>query len=408
MKKSVVFASLFLFSLNLVSASLNNFNNFSLSDLLRSIDGSTVILSGIFLIAFGLMHFSLSKFFRGKEAISIIISSILSLFIIWGINSTGIEFQDYFYEYFGLSDEFIFPILAVIFLILFVFVSRYRDPFTGRIRYRFYRVFIVLGLALLGITIFTDWIYEAGIAGVFGAILLLFGLWRWRKSKECGTEGNYSGWRRTGRIAGGVIRGGRKLFKRKDSGKRLSDYQNKQALKAAKRQTTRNTAQRWGYFGASVANKFKKQKPTQDNSQQVKQQKKAQKQAQKQQQYNTKQIETREIQQKRLLEQKNKEKQMQEKAQKQAEQQRKAQTQINEDRKRKYQDELDERARFKKRTAKRKNLMKEIQQKEAELRKWTGKYQRRINNPKKASKLKNHVLRIERELNKLKIQLNKR
>ncbi|MBU0894764.1 MAG: hypothetical protein KKF48_00685 [Nanoarchaeota archaeon] len=52
------------------------------------------------------------------------------------------------------------------------------------------------------------------------------------------------------------------------------------------------------------------------------------------------------------------------------------------------------------------NLIEEIQKKEAELRKWITRYQNRINNPKKAPKLKNHVLRLEKELNQLKNQLN--
>lgn len=91
MKKAVLFAFLFLASINLVSAQS------MISDLLNKIDQSMVILSSIFIISFSLLFFALSKTaFKTNGTIAGIIAAILAFLITYGVNKTGFDFPGIF------------------------------------------------------------------------------------------------------------------------------------------------------------------------------------------------------------------------------------------------------------------------------------------------------------------------
>lgn len=87
MKKGVLFAFLLLTGISFVSAQ-------GLSELLNSIDQSTILLFAVFIISFSLLFFALNKVFKKENTtISGIISVAISLLIIYGINKSGFDVQ---------------------------------------------------------------------------------------------------------------------------------------------------------------------------------------------------------------------------------------------------------------------------------------------------------------------------
>lgn len=172
MKKSVLglFSLLFI---NFASA-------MSLSDYLYSIDPSTIFLGAVFLIAFTLINYPLSKFFKDKPAIAGIIAFCLSMLIVYGINRFGLNLDDLLYGI-GLNEEILYPVLFLALLLGAIAVI---------VKFSFSTLLLTLGVLFVLMGFFA----EREKTSIFiGAILLILGtiLW-WRKRKKVGSSGGGS------------------------------------------------------------------------------------------------------------------------------------------------------------------------------------------------------------------------
>jgi hypothetical protein len=139
---------------------------FSFSDMLNQIDSSLILLSAIFIVAFLLINFSLSKIFKEQKSIATVISAVLSFLIIFGINQWDLDIESFFFDL-GVSEDFFLTIIPLILLagIIFLFVKL--PP--GKKKYLFY----ILGgfLVAVGFFIFE----EAAQLVVLGIALIVFG-----------------------------------------------------------------------------------------------------------------------------------------------------------------------------------------------------------------------------------------
>lgn len=167
-----------IFLMNFVSAQF--YGGFGLSNILDSIDPSTMILGLIFIIAFALLNYSLSRVFRDNKAIGSIIAFAVSIGIIYGINRTGLDFEGFFYGI-GFSSGILYTIIPFLLIAGIIFLV---------IRFSFGAMFATVGGFLLLVS-FTDLVYEKGFIIVIGTILLLIGLWMKHK-KKYGLGNNYS------------------------------------------------------------------------------------------------------------------------------------------------------------------------------------------------------------------------
>tara|TARA_Y100000031_G_scaffold150444_1_gene189841 strand:+ start:1763 stop:2407 length:645 start_codon:yes stop_codon:yes gene_type:complete len=178
-KRSLVlsFFSVFLgiMLINIVSAQF--YGGFSLSNMLNSVDPSTMVLGTIFIISFAFLNFSLSRFFKGSEGIAGVVAFSISLLITWGINRTGFDYSSLFYDiFFFIPEDLLYTLMPFVLLGLIIF---------GIVKLKsFGKVFAILGGFLLAIVIFTDLVYEKGIVGTIGAIFLVVGLWLMFRKKK--------------------------------------------------------------------------------------------------------------------------------------------------------------------------------------------------------------------------------
>jgi len=171
-----VFLSLML--VNIVSAQF--YGGFSLSNMLNSVDPSTMILGTIFIISFAFLNFSLSKFFRGNAGIAGIVAFSISLLITWGINRTGFDYSSLFFNiFFFIPEDLLYTLVPFILLGLIIL---------GVVKIGFGETLAILGGFLLLITIFTDLVYESGLVGTIGAVLLILGGWLWARKKKPGLD----------------------------------------------------------------------------------------------------------------------------------------------------------------------------------------------------------------------------
>lgn len=92
-----------------------------LSDVLNSIDESTIIIYATFIISFSLLFFSLKKVFKNDLVIAGIVSAILSLLIVYGVNRSGINIPEFFYNI-GISSDILMTILPIIILLGAIFI----------------------------------------------------------------------------------------------------------------------------------------------------------------------------------------------------------------------------------------------------------------------------------------------
>lgn len=189
-KRSVSIISLItLFSINLISAQFySGYNRFSPSDLLRSIDPETMILGALFLLAFTLIYYALSRVFKDSygqpnKTMAGIIAFIISTLIIYGINQYGFDMEGLFYGI-GLSSGILYLILPLILTAGAIFLIWKFKQYS----------FLIIGLLLILLTLFTDIFYEQGLVLIIGVIMLLIGLiWWWKRRGRENTNGDYSG-----------------------------------------------------------------------------------------------------------------------------------------------------------------------------------------------------------------------
>lgn len=189
-KRSVSIISLItLFSINLISAQFSSgYNRFSPPDLLRSIDPQTMILGALFLLAFTLIYYALSRVFKDSygqpnKTMAGIIAFIISALIIYGINQYGFDMEGLFYGI-GLSSGILYLILPLILTAGVIFLIWKFKQYS----------FLIIGLLLILLTLFTDIFYEQGLVLIIGVIMLLIGLiWWWKRRGRENTNRDYSG-----------------------------------------------------------------------------------------------------------------------------------------------------------------------------------------------------------------------
>ncbi|MBU4069959.1 MAG: hypothetical protein KJ646_03170 [Nanoarchaeota archaeon] len=171
MQKKGLSFTVFLLSLNFISAYSGSF---SLGEILSDIDPSTLILGSLLLIFFAFLNFALSKFFKENKAAAGVVAFLVSLLLVYGINLTGMDYENFFYNI-GLSEEIITTIFP--FLILGAFVI-------GIIKIGIGSTLMLFGFSLFAVSGFTDWIYESEVGMFFGVILIGFGAWLYNRKKK--------------------------------------------------------------------------------------------------------------------------------------------------------------------------------------------------------------------------------
>lgn len=90
-------------------------NAAQLSDLLDSIDQSTVVLYATFIISFSLLFFSLGRLFKENKTPAGIVAAMLAFLLTYWVNKTGLDIEGFFYDI-GISEEvlsFILPIVII-------------------------------------------------------------------------------------------------------------------------------------------------------------------------------------------------------------------------------------------------------------------------------------------------------
>jgi len=159
MKKSLI-PIILTFALGFASA-------LSFGDILDKIDSSLIMLSAIFVIAFLIFRFSLSKIFQEQKNTATIVSAVLAFLIIFGINKLEWNIQNFFFDL-GISEDALFTIIPLILIggiiILFVKLPKKKKKY----------LFYILGgfLIAVGLLIFE----QAAEILVMGIVLIVFGL----------------------------------------------------------------------------------------------------------------------------------------------------------------------------------------------------------------------------------------
>ena len=172
-----------------------SYGSFSITDFFSSIDPETITLGLLFFIFFALLFYATSRVFKNQhgqpnKGIAGTIAFALAFLIIYGIYRSGFSLENLFYG-FGVSSDFISSILPIILLALAVLViwglGRKRDEL-GRKTFSLRRglggFFMLSGLLLILLSIFTDIFYEKTTALVIGIILFVIGLLLWKMKKK--------------------------------------------------------------------------------------------------------------------------------------------------------------------------------------------------------------------------------
>ena len=146
---------------------INSVSAYSLSDLLGSIESSTILLIAVFTISFALLNFALSKFFKDKygepnKAIVGIVAFVISFLIAYGINKTGFDIEGLFFDI-GISSELLYTIIPIIIIgCIILLIWKFKKK----------SLFILGGLLIL----LSFFIYEKTLILILGIILLLVGV----------------------------------------------------------------------------------------------------------------------------------------------------------------------------------------------------------------------------------------
>ncbi len=161
-----------LFLINFVSA----YYPATLQNLLDSLDPSTAILGSIFIISFILINFSLSKAFKTQKGISGILSFIISFLIIYGLNRSGFDYQNIYYDLFyniGLSSGVASTFLPLIVLAAAIFIV-----------WRFSLWVLLLMLGIFIIIYGTFFAYASFATVIIGGIFIIAALVIKKKPSE--------------------------------------------------------------------------------------------------------------------------------------------------------------------------------------------------------------------------------
>lgn len=151
------------------------YGSFSFSNFLDSIGPSTMLLFIVFIVSFAFLIFVMQRtIFRENPTIAAVISFALSLGITYGINRSNFNLGGWFYG-FGISPDLLFNLLSIFFIILVIYFAVKKQ-----LRY----LILGSGLLLIILALFTDLIYERGIALLIGGVLFLIGIWLWNRQRK--------------------------------------------------------------------------------------------------------------------------------------------------------------------------------------------------------------------------------
>jgi len=167
-------------AINFVSASFH-YGGYSLSDILNTFDPSTVFLLTIFIIAFILIFWPLSKFFKESPSLAGIIAFVMSGSLIFEVNRRGFNFSGFFYNL-GISEGILFTVMPLVLIIGIIFSG---------FKYGWGITLASIGGLLIGAS-FTDIIYSKVTAVTLGLILLGIGGWLWKRKRNRSPAGHFS------------------------------------------------------------------------------------------------------------------------------------------------------------------------------------------------------------------------
>ena len=200
---SLSFVSVILgvFLINFASAQF--YGEFGLSNILNSIDPSTMILGLVFVITFALLNFSLSKVFRDNKTIGGVIAFAVSIGIIYWINRTGLDFEGFFFNFFFfIPEEILYTLIPFILLGLVGFITYKAIKKWGMFK-GIGITLILIGVFLMAISLIPNFIYKIGVLSGIGFALFVIGLiilFLGRKKKHSVTDSNSQIPRGTGTV----------------------------------------------------------------------------------------------------------------------------------------------------------------------------------------------------------------
>ena len=149
-----------------VSAQYGYYGSFSISNFLDSIGPSTMILFVLFIIFFAVLHnIVFLTFFKGNKSVSAIVSFCVSLLAVYGINRARWDLSGLFYGL-GIPSNVLSILIPIILLIASIYII---------VKLGVSWLFLIFGIFLTLVSLFTDIIYERGIAIAIGLVLLLVG-----------------------------------------------------------------------------------------------------------------------------------------------------------------------------------------------------------------------------------------
>lgn len=165
MKKGAILFSLFVISLNIVSAA-----TFSLSEVMDSFDTETIFLLVLFLIFFAVLNFSLSKAFKNNKTVANVVALGLSLLIIYGINKWGIDVEGFIYSI-GAPEDIMSIVWPLLFIAGFIFML-------AKIKTR---ILLAIGTLFILIDVF-GFTEREGVLLVLGiGLIILYLIWQFLK-----------------------------------------------------------------------------------------------------------------------------------------------------------------------------------------------------------------------------------
>jgi signal transduction histidine kinase len=221
-KRGLVFGIVTMFSvmmINFVSASFHYGygGSFSLSDMLNSIDSSTMILGALFIIIFAFVNYALSKFFRDSRVVGTVIALAIALLTVYFININSWDYTYFFYNI-GISEDLLATIAPLVLI--------------GGIAFFWYKYGLCVMLILLGglsiVLSLIGVVYEYETLFAIGVIILGIGLWvclrRGREPREPREYGER------------ISRKDRKKINYGKEAKRLRDKQKYDYYKSAEKQ----------------------------------------------------------------------------------------------------------------------------------------------------------------------------
>ncbi|MFH1503119.1 MAG: hypothetical protein ABIE36_00475 [Candidatus Diapherotrites archaeon] len=150
-----------------------------ITNTLYNVDSNTIVLALVFIILLVLINFSLSKIFKKDKTSATIISLCVSLLAVYGIERMNWDLSGIIFTL-GISEEILYAIVPWIILGIIIWISFAKDKRSGRIKFRFFMPFLILGTMLVALS-FTPLIYQKSIVLITGIVFLIIGIISWFK-----------------------------------------------------------------------------------------------------------------------------------------------------------------------------------------------------------------------------------